>query len=1053
MNRSLPAIALRRPITVVMLVITVIGLGVIAYARIPVEFFPELEFPFIRCYIPYPGATPTQVENDVAIPAEGEFRTISQLKRIESTSDMHGCNIMLMLQGDADMNVATAEVRDRMERLKLVLPDDVDRLLLHRFSLTSMPIMAFAIGRDYGEEEFTHLARTILSSRLLRVEGVADVQVMGKPEKEVLIEFDQNRLKSQGISLYQAVDVLQTSNVNTALGELLDGNTKYLVRALDEFTRPEEIGQLIVGPGPVRLRDVAQVGYRAREVDMEFSMDGNQSAFVLIQKEAQANTMATCRALQEELDAIRQDPLFADAEVFMFMDQEELISSSIGGLVRAGKFGSVFALIVLFLFLWRVRATLVVALAIPSSLLVGFVVMFFTGYTLNIITIISMVIAVGLLVDNSIVVMENILRHRQLGATPEDSARTGAMEVGMAITAATSTTVVVFVPILYLETGLMSTYMRQFAVPVTASLGASLLIALTVIPLAASRMRPRRKIKALTVLRPLFAEGSSGEPGDGQAPLHGPLARLRRYHPLKRIVTIYGTCLDWALQWRMATLLILFVVIVITIAGPYRLVGRDAQPQMDTREVSISVELDQNFDKEKTAAAFDTLQKVLDEQREELGIRNLFTMYSSGGGDINLYLMTDEDLGPGETFPYETDEVRDILWQRLPKLVPGGELRFTIAEASESSTRGFVLRMLGDDIEQLSEYAGRFKGYLEEVPHVGEVRMDYDRDNQEVQIRINETLAQQYGVSPWVIAQTVDFALRGIRLTYIKRGNREVPVWAQFREEDRKTRANLDNVAILSQDGELVPLNRLVMLSRGRTPQAINRVDGKNVVTIAAQTMGQDLGTVMKQLEVLVSDFSLPAGYSIQMGDELLGLEETMSSFLTAFVLTIILIYIVMGALFESFLLPLSILTTVPLAGIGIAWAMFLTGTPMDTICMIGVILLVGIIVNNGIVIVDRINQVRRQGVPRHKAILQAGHDRFRPVMMTALTTILGCVPLAVGARWGGDVTFAGLGRALIGGLTVGTLLTLVLVPVFYTLIDDVRKWTHDYFAGLARMR
>lgn len=1053
MNRSLPAIAIRRPITVVMLVITVLGLGIIAYTRIPVEFIPKLDIPFVGCYIPYPGATPAQVENDVAIPAEGEFRTVSQLKRIETRSDTSGCSITLWFQGDADMNVATSEVRDRMERLKLVLPDDVDRLFLRRFSSTSLPVMAFAIGRDYGEEEFAHLARTILTSRLLRVEGVADVQVFGKPEKEVLIEFDQARLKSQGISLYQVVSVLQTSNLNTALGELLDGNTKYLVRALDEFTRPEEIGRLIVGPGPVRLREVAQVGYRSREVDVEFAIDGNQSAFVLLRKEAQANTMATCRAVHEELDAIRQDPLFADTKVFMFMDQEELISSGIGGLVKAGKYGGMFALIVLFAFLWRVRATLVVALAIPASLLVGFVVMFFSGFTLNIITMSSMVIAIGLLVDNSIVVMENILRHRQLGATPEDSARTGAIEVGMAITAATSTTMVVFVPILYLETGMMSNYMRQFAVPVTTSLGASLLIALTVIPLAASRMRPRRKIKALAMLRPLFAERSSGEPGERRGPLNGLVAHLRHYHPFKRFVAMYTGCLEWALRWRIATLLILFVVGVVTVAGPYRLVGRESQPQMDMRGVSINVELDQNFDKESTAAAFDTLQKVIDEQREELGIRNMFAMHGTGGGEIQLYLFTEEDLGPGESFPYETEEVRDILWQRLPRLVPGGELQFSIAEASESSKRGFMLRMLGDDIEQLSEYAGRFKKILEEVPHVGEVRMDYDRDNQEMQIRINETLAQQYGVSPWVIAQTVDFALRGIRLSYIKRGNREIPVWAQFREEDRKTRANLENVAILGQNGELLPLNRLVTLSRGRTPQAINRVDGKNVVTIAAQTVGKDLSTVMAQLEVLISDFSLPAGYSIQMGDELLGLEESMSSFLTALVLTIILIYIVMGALFESFLLPLSILTTVPLAGLGIVWAMFLTNTPMDTICMIGVILLVGIIVNNGIVIVDYINQLRRRGVSRHEAILRAGRDRFRPVMMTALTTILGCVPLALGARWGGDVTFAGLGRALIGGLTVGTLLTLVLVPVFYTLIDDVRKWMHDYFAGLARMR
>ena len=310
MRRSLTALALRRPVTVVMLVITMLGLGGIAYYKIPVEFIPKLDMPFIRCYIPYVGATPAQVENEVAIPAEGEFRTVGQLKRIATESDMNGCDVRMMFDWDADMGVATSEVRDRMERLKLVLPQEIDRLYLRRFSSTSLPIMAFAIARKGDEEEFTHLVRTTLASRLMRIDGVADVMVFSKPEREILIEFDQQELRNRNLSLYQVVSRLQRSSLNLSVGDLTDANRKYLVRVLDEFHSPEEIARLVVGPNAARLSDVAEVGYQERQLTVHFSIDGLSGAFVLVRKESEANTVATCKAVRRELDILPEDPLF-----------------------------------------------------------------------------------------------------------------------------------------------------------------------------------------------------------------------------------------------------------------------------------------------------------------------------------------------------------------------------------------------------------------------------------------------------------------------------------------------------------------------------------------------------------------------------------------------------------------------------------------------------------------------------------------------------------------------------------------------------------------------
>ncbi len=1050
MKRSLPGIALSRPITVIMLVLTVIGLGIIARYRIPLEFLPPIDLPFIFCQIPYVGATPSQVEKEVAIPAEGEFRTLSNLKRIQTTSDMNGCVVRIFFDMGTDMSLATAEVRDRIERLKLDLPDEIERIAIRKFSSNSMPIMAFALYGPGDDEELTYLVRTVLQPRMMRLEGVADVSVFGKPEREVLIEFNQSELRSRGLSLFQVVSALRQTSINMTVGDMVDGNTRYYVRALDEFTTPEDLGQLVVGPNALRLRDVADVGYRTRDVTSGYAIDGQSGTFLLVRKESEANTIATCKAVQDELGRMETDPQFKGVQYFMFFDQSDMILSALNGLVAAGKYGGTLAVIVLFLFLGRIRPTLIVALAIPASIVVALVFMFFIGMTLNVVTMISLIIGLGMLVDNSIVVIENITRHIQLGCSAKEGALRGAAEMAMAISASTLTTCVVFIPIVYLGAGEMSTYMRAFAIPITVSLVASLVIALTVIPLAASRMKPRHELALLRVFsRPAMAQtpGSSASlPGKRRF-------RFPRFmHPIHYLIDSYIRCLDWVLRWRLATAVVILAVIAVTFAIPFMHLKRQGMPTVDTRRISIEVQLDQGFTLQEARNTFDEIEGVIDEQRDELGIKNVFVRYDTTGGSVDVYLYTDEDLEEsGGTLPYTTDQVMDILWQRMPARVPGGELRFSIAEASETSSRSFALQVRGDDAQTLSKYAERLKVLMKEnIPEIQEITTDSDRAKQEVQIDVNETLAEFYGLTPLAIAQTVDFALRGIQITKLKQGGREIPVWAQFQEEDRKSRSNLENVTVYGSKGQPVPIERVVEFSKDKSPQAIVRVNGKNVVSLTAKIRGEDLGGVLDKLKTLLNDFDLPRGYTVEFGDELLALDENMSNFSTAFFLALVLIYIVMGAVFESYLLPWSILTTIPLAGIGVVWSLYIFDSPVDTVTMIGIILLLGIIVNNGIVLIDYINQMRKSGMDRHDAIIGSGRDRFRPVMMTALTTILGCVPLALGGAIGGEVSFGGLGRALIGGLTTGTILTLFIVPVTYTIFDDIRIWFLEFFSNVA---
>ncbi|MDX9972783.1 MAG: efflux RND transporter permease subunit [FCB group bacterium] len=1045
MKFSLPDIALRRPVTVIMLVVTCLGLGMISWYRLPVEFIPKLDVPFIGVFIPYPNATPAEVEKEIAIPAEGEFRTVSDLKRITTESNENGCFVRLRFEWESDLALASSEVRDRMERLKLKLPTDVDRMILQRYSSNTMPIMAFALYREGDEEELVHRVRTLLRPRLLRIEGVADVRVFGQEEREVVIEFDQDALRRHNLALYEVVSSLQTSSLNVTVGELTEGRTKYYVRALGEFTHPRQMAELVVGPNALRLKDVARVDYKVREENEKYFIDRQGGAFVLIMKESEANTVSTCNAVKAELDRAGQDPDFTGIRSLMFFDQSEIIRSAIDGLMESGKIGGMLAVIVLFLFLKRFLPTIVTALAIPSSLTIAFAYMYFVGMTLNIVTMASMIIGIGMLVDNAIVVIENIYRHGQLGLSPVERSRVGATEVALAVTASTATTVVVFLPMLYLQGGEMSIYMRQFAAPVTVAMLASLLMALTVIPLATAHMhRPRvldrRGVRRFTSPRARRAARRRRHPRPG------PLSRIR---PFAGLLHVYHRSLHWVITRRPAAVLMVVATCAITYQVPYKNVGVQQMPTIDTREVEIQVELDQNFDMDMAAEMFATLQGVIDQRRKELGIKNVFTQYGPGGGALQLYLLQPEDLPEGATLPHTTDDVLDILWQTLPRHIPGVDLRFSVAEAGEGNTAGISLMMRGDDIETLNRYAQQFKQRLVTVPDLSDVETDTERAKREVRIRIDEGLAEEAGVSPLVVARTVDFALRGIRLPYIKREGREIPVWAQFREEDRKTRSNLENVSVMGSNGDLIPLSRLVRLEKGQSPQAINRVNGKNVVTINARVTGQDYAKVRTEIDARIAGFDLPPGYSVDLGDELEELNVNMANFAMSLVLSIILIYIVMGALFESYLLPLSILTCVPLAFVGVYWSMYITGTSMDTVSYIGCILMIGVVVNNGILIVDHINQLRKRGLSRHDAILTGGHDRLRPVMMTALTTILGCVPLAVGGAVGGEVSFQSLGRALIGGMTTGTFLTLMVVPLFYTLIDDAHIWFMRYIADM----
>jgi HAE1 family hydrophobic/amphiphilic exporter-1 len=683
---------------------------------------------------------------------------------------------------------------------------------------------------------------------------------------------------------------------------------------------------------------------------------------------------------------------------------------------------------------------LIVGTAVPLSLTVGLAYLYFSGSSFNAITMAAFVIAIGLLVDNAIVVMENIMRYRQMGYSPIESAQKGATEVAVAISTATLTTLVVFVPAIYVEEGELAMYMRTFSWPMCIALAASLFVSLTIIPLLASQAL---RWKGWT-RRIGFRRRSVAQIGAPEAASHFPTPPVRRGW----LTRVYAASLAWVLHHRLATSLMMAALGGVTIVFTAGQVGMRMLPPVDNRIVEVRVSLDPQYDWDRVQLTMDTVGAILDMNREELGISNVYVSPNGRGGEVRAFLYTIEEAKARDKTLLATQKVEDLLREQLPSLLPGGEVRLSSAPSVRFSQRSFGLRMRGDDLQSLLRFANQFARLMENQPEVIKARVEMGNPNEEIHLDVDEVMADNAGMSPADVAMTINAALSGTRLFNIPRDHGDMPVFAQLKSEDRATLNDLEEITIADANGLPVPLRRLVTKTRAEGPNDILREDGKNVVSITAETTTENMSEFKEDVTRLSKSFRLPRGYTIDFGEKLSELERTLQNFHVMLILAVILIYIVMGAIFESFLLPFSILISVPLSFIGVAWTLYLSDSMMDVIALIGTILMCGLVVNNGIVLIDHINQLRKAGLPRTEAIVRAGINRLRPIGMTALTTILGCIPLAMGSKFQ-DLAFESLGRTMIGGLTVGTLITLLATPLLYTLLEDAQNWCARFLSGI----
>ena len=1023
---NLAQFSTRRPVAVTMVILVLIVLGTVSLTRISIDLLPKMTLPIAAVMATYPGAGPEEMEELVAKPLESVLATVSNVDSIQSISSADAATIIVQFNWGTDMDFATLDMREKIDLALSRLPDGVDRPMVVKFDPSMMPITILSVsseGRNLAS--LKTLLEDKVAPRLERIDGVAYATVMGGPQEEVRVLVDSRRLAGYGFSLAQLVQALKAENLNMPGGTIDQGTREFILRTTGEFKSLDELRNLVLmspqGVG-VRLGDLADV--EEVEDQKEYTLlNGRPSIGIMIQKEAGANTVKVADQVHREMDRLSRE--LSGIKYSYVFDQAKFIQRSIGNLTSNAVSGAVLAIIILYLFLRNVRSTLVIALSIPISIIATFTLVYFNGLTLNMMSLGGLALGVGMLVDNSIVVLENIYRHREEGESRLLAAQNGAGEVAMAITASTLTTIAVFLPIVFIQ-GLTAQIFRELALTVTFSLLASLLVALTVVPMLASKI--------------LVINGNGGttpgRPGVFYRASHWVGRRLAALNDR------YRALLAWALDHRRGVLLGAAAAFILSLLA-VPLVGAEFFPATDAGRLSVSVKLPSGTTLEETDKVAERVGQIVSAYPE---VETVFVSAgrslqggSMSGSDSNTASLNIE-LKPKSERRRSDREIADAIRRQVAK-IPGAEIRVSVSDVMSMGGGGvsqaITLSIRGDDLNVLRGLAAKAEALVAEVPGTREVQTSFSEGRPEVQVRLNRAKAASLGLSAAQVAQTVSTAVQGQVATEYRVGGKEKDIRVQLAEESANSLAALRSLLISTPTGLTVPLADVADIVIARGPVTIDREDQARVVTVSCDVFGRPLGGVSQDIRRQLAGLKLPPGYTITFGGQNKEMADAFAGLSLALGLAVILVYMVMAAQFESLLHPLTIMFSMPLALIGVVLALLITRKAVSVPAFIGVIVLAGIVVNNAIVLVDYINALRARGLGMREAVLTAGPVRLRPILMTTLTTVLGLIPLALGLGEGGEMQ-APLAITVIGGLSMSTLLTLVVVPLVYTLFEDI---------------
>ncbi len=1054
--------AIERRVTIVMAVLAILLLGVVSYSRLPVDLLPNMSFPMAAVLVDYSGAAPEEVEAIVTRPIEGALGAVSGIKEIQSTSSTGRAVIILQFDWKVNMDMAAIDVREKLDLVKRFLPSGVGNPTFLKFDPSMLPLLQLGLASDRMDLfALRNLAEDVVAQRLERIPGIASVSISGGVEQEYRVDLNQKKLEQYGISLSQVSNALRSASVNLPGGKLAEGTDEYLIRTLGKVTGLDDLKRLVVGietktqvimpqssgltggmglpagvnvgaipnipsgmssshtagalpqteitTRPVYLEEVAQVELATKEQNSASRLNGKPNVSISLQKQSDANTVAVANLVQAELEQLRTE--YPEVSLLPTMDQSRFINIAIDNVTNSAIVGALLAVLILLLFLRSVRSTLIIAIAVPVSVVATFALMYFGNLTINLMTLAGLALGIGMLVDNSIVVLENIYRHLELGDSRLEAAEKGAREVSMAVTASTLTTVCVFLPIVFVG-GITGILFKELALTVSFSLLSSLLVALTVVPmLSASLLTDRPTSKGTGLL-----------------------------------AAAYGKALSFSLRHKLAVLGLVVLLLTGSLFA-FRSIGGEFMPEMDRNEFSLIIAL-------PSGGTLPELESVVTQVEAKLLADPDIELISTA---INSSL-----LGASQETSQRASlqvALRSQPSRRTAEII--ADLRSTYADYPQAKitvdnlaggmaggsgggmaflTGGTTVQIdiSGPDLTELADWADRLASKMEALDYLSEIKSSLSRSQSELQVQVDFAKAGAKGIPPALIGSAVRAAFQGETVTQISQAGKELAVVVRLRPEDRQDVADLENLVLSSVGGQVVRLGDVAQVIKAEGPRQINRVDNRRLVSVtAAVAKDVDLRTAERDLLALTQDLGLPDAYQASLGGQFVEMDEAFSGLILALGLAVALVYMVMAAQFESFLHPLTVMFTLPLAAIGALYSLYFAGHKFNVPSMIGIIMLAGIVVNNAIVLVDYINQLRRQGRTLQVAIVEAGQARLRPILMTALTTLLALVPMAIRPGAGAEL-LQPLAISVIGGLATGTLLTLFIIPVVYAVLEQL---------------
>jgi len=1010
---SITEVSVRRPVATTMLFLILIVVGVVSLRSLPVDLLPRVEFTQLSVRVAYPNVGPEEIEQIITDPIENAVSGLPNLERITSRSEEGRAWIRLEFGRGTNVDEAANDLRAALDRVRDQLPREADAPEVLKLDLDRIEVVALAATSTRDLESLTRLLEEELSRRFEQIPGVGSIELRGGIYRQIRVDLARDRLRAGGLTALDVQETLARENVTLPGGDVKAGLSNLYVRARGEYRNLDQIRRTVIARRdglPIRIQDVAEVKDDYEDPRYLAEVNGVPTVTVRIQKQSGANSVEVARAIREETERI--NAARDDVHLTVISDQSEFISQSIESVRNSALWGSLLAILVLYLFLRSRSSTAIIALSIPISVISTFGLLYFGGMTLNQMTFGGLALGVGLIVDNAIVVLENVVRKREEeGLHPEDAARAGSGEVAGAIVASTLTTCVVFLPVVFTHTTSGALF-QALALVVVFALACSLFVALTLVPMLASRF---------------MRLSSTRRRDDDRA-----FARLERW---------YVSRLRLALDHRGLVFAATVGALLVAVLG-FQLIPVELAPPTDADEIDIDIEMGQGTNIAVVREYLGELETGVRRALPPGQVDFVSTEVRGSNAEVELKLV------PQDRRSMSSLEIADRLREAVDGEIPGAEIRVRAQPglwilrrifSSGGGEEALELELRGWDWARAEVVADEMRRRMEAVPGITDVRISRREGQPEEDIVFDRERIAELGLSVREVAQTIQANLGGVEASRLREGGQEYPIVVRLRPEDRLNGQDLREIALRTPAGVVVPLSSLVERSRTRGPVEIHRVDGQRVTYVSASLAGgKALGDAVEEIRESFADMPLPPGFSILFGGEYEEQQLARRDFTIAIAMALALVYMLMAGQFERFLDPLIVMVSVPVALIGVVPALLLTGTTLNIQSVMGLVMLIGIVVNNAIVLVDAINLLRRERrLSLSDAVTEAGRLRLRPILMTTTTTVLGLLPLALGLGAGAEIQ-ASLARTVIGGLSVSTLVTLVLIPALYVSATGV---------------